>query len=97
MGESHVLTGITVDEFTNVGEAPQQMSTGVGKINEMTLQIASATEEQSAVAEEVSANVSNIRDFTQRLAVDGQEMETVSLHLNKLAEHLEEKVGHFKV
>lgn len=66
MGESHLLTGITVDEFTKVGEALQEMSTGVGKINEMTLQIASATEEQSAVANEVSANVSNIRDFTQR-------------------------------
>ncbi|CAJ0557580.1 unnamed protein product, partial [Mesorhabditis spiculigera] len=97
MGESHLLTGITVEEFTKVGAALLQMSAGVGKINEMTLQIASATEEQSAVADEVSANVSNIRDFTQRLAINGQEMETVSLHLSALAENLEEKVGHFKV
>ncbi|MCY1439004.1 Methyl-accepting chemotaxis protein McpU [compost metagenome] len=63
----------------------------------MTLQIATATEEQSNVADEVSANVSNIRDFTQSLAVNGQEMETISMHLDQLAKSLEEKVDHFKV
>lgn len=97
MSESHSLTGTTVEEFAKVGDALQQMSMGVGRINDMTLQIATATEEQSNVADEVSANVSNIRDFTQRLAVNGQELETVSMHLDQLAKTLEEKVGQFKV
>nr|WP_158002039.1 methyl-accepting chemotaxis protein [Pseudomonas fluorescens] len=97
MSESHLLTGTTVEEFAKVGEALQQMSIGVGKINDLTLQIATATEEQSNVADEVSANVSNIRDFTQSLALNGQELETVSIHLDQLAKSLEEKVGHFKV
>jgi methyl-accepting chemotaxis protein len=97
MSESHSLTGTTVEEFAKVGDALRQMSIGVGRINDMTLQIATATEEQSNVADEVSANVSNIRDFTQRLAVNGQALETVSLHLDQLSKALEEKVDHFKV
>jgi methyl-accepting chemotaxis protein len=97
MSDSHILTCTTVEEFAKVGDALQQMSVGVGKINDMTLQIATATEEQSNVADEVSANVSNIRDFTQSLAVNGQELETISMHLDQLAKSLEEKVGHFKV
>ena len=97
MSDSHLLTCTTVEEFAKVGDALQQMSVGVGKMNDMTLQIATATEEQSNVADEVSANVSNIRDFTQSLAVNGQELETISMHLDQLAKSLEEKVGHFKV
>ena len=97
MSASHALTHTTVQEFANVGHALQQMSAGVEKIHDLTLQIATATEEQSNVADEVSANVSNIRDFTQALAGNAETLETVSVHLDRLAKNLEEKVGHFKI
>ncbi|WP_373366771.1 MULTISPECIES: methyl-accepting chemotaxis protein [Pseudomonas] len=97
MNESYGLTSATVDEFAQVGQALQQMSLGVNRISNMTLQIATATEEQSNVADEVSGNVSNIRDFTLTLTKKGKELEVVSLHLDRLAKALAEKAGHFKV
>lgn len=97
MSVSHALTSTTVEEFAKVGHALGQMSVGVEKISDLTLQIATATEEQSNVADEVSTNVSNIRDFARTLAENAEILETVSVHLDQLAKTLEQKVGHFKI
>lgn len=97
MSVSHALTSTTVEEFAKVGHALGQMSVGVEKISDLTLQIATATEEQSNVADEVSTNVSNIRDFTRTLAQNAEILETVSVRLDQLAKILEQKVGHFKI
>jgi methyl-accepting chemotaxis protein len=48
--------------------ALRQIGEAVTVISDMNLQIASAAEEQSAVAEEINSNVATIRDVTESLS-----------------------------
>lgn len=66
-------------------------------ITDMNIQIASAAEEQSAVAEEVSRNVSAIREVTEALNNQASESAEVSQQLNSLADQQLRMVEQFKV
>jgi methyl-accepting chemotaxis protein len=63
----------------------------------MNLQIASAAEEQSAVAEEVNRNVAASSTVTEHLAEQATESAKVSGKLNALASHQMRLVEQFKV
>lgn len=62
-----------------------KISGAVTVISDMNLQIASAAEEQSAVAEEVNRNVSAIRSVTETLTEQSFETAKISSQLNALA------------
>ncbi len=66
-------------------EALGKISEAVTVINDMNLQIASAAEEQSAVAEEVNRNVSTIRGVTETLTEQAGESAQISSQLNERA------------
>ncbi len=63
----------------------------------MTLQIASAAEEQSVVAEEINRNVQGIREVTESLTGQADESARVSQSLNTLANHQQTLMDQFKV
>lgn len=69
----------TVVSFNDITQA-------VSKIQDMTHQIATAAEEQSAVAEDINCNISNIRLVTQELNEKASSSATLSEHLNALAD-----------
>ncbi len=48
------------------------MTNSIVEINDLSTQIATASEEQSSVTEEVSRNMSNIRDMVHELTQNGQ-------------------------
>lgn len=77
-GESVEIVEVTVQRFREINH-------GVEVISDMTLQIASAAEEQSAVSEEVSRNISAIRDVAQMLTVKAEDSANISQSLNHLA------------
>lgn len=73
---------------THVGDASKafdRINESVGVINDMNFQIASAVEEQSRVAGEVSQNVITIRDVTESLSTQARESQEVSRAINSLA------------
>ncbi|WP_085300074.1 methyl-accepting chemotaxis protein [Cognaticolwellia mytili] len=65
MDSSKVTTETTVDKANLANEANSQIRDNVSQIIDMNLQIASAAEEQSVVAEEMSKNTSNINDLSE--------------------------------
>ncbi|AXM98347.1 methyl-accepting chemotaxis protein [Pseudomonas plecoglossicida] len=77
--------------------ALQRIGEAVTVISDMNLQIASAAEEQSAVAEEVNRNVAGIRDVTESLAGQADESARISLALNRLANEQQALMEQFRV
>ena len=63
----------------------------------MNASIASAAEEQSAVAEEIDRNVVNINDIAQQVSDGAGQTNTASQELAQLAEKLQRQVGSFKI
>ena len=67
MGSSKQTTLITVEKSQQANATNELISESIRQITDMNLQIASAAEEQSQVAEEMNRNTSNIRDLSQQV------------------------------
>ncbi len=74
-----------------------QAASEVGSINEMAAQIATACEEQSCVTEEITRNITEIRDLSDRSADASVENAQASKHLSEIAGKLSRLVGRFRV
>ncbi len=84
IGNSHKLVQSSVEGIEKTGTALEEISHAIHSITDMSIQIASASEEQSAVAEEISKNVnqiSGLADGTTKNALQAQEL------VGALAEH----------
>ncbi|MBK5356223.1 methyl-accepting chemotaxis protein [Pseudomonas sp. TH41] len=88
---------------SNAGQIQQavqalgKISDAVTVISDMNLQIASAAEQQSAVAEEVNRNVSAIRSVTETLTGQATESAQISSKLNSLTTHQMKLMDQFRV
>jgi methyl-accepting chemotaxis protein len=78
-------------------QALGKISDAVTVISDMNLQIASAAEQQSAVAEEVNRNVSAIRTVTETLTGQATESAQISSQLNSLTTHQMKLMDQFRV
>ncbi|MCT9822700.1 methyl-accepting chemotaxis protein [Pseudomonas veronii] len=78
-------------------QALGKISDAVTVISDMNLQIASAAEQQSAVAEEVNRNVSAIRTVTETLTGQATESAAISSQLNALATQQMKLMDQFRV
>lgn len=97
MRSSHGQAQGGLEHVAQAVSALQKISDSITVISDMNLQIASAAEEQSAVAEEVTRNVASIRDVTESLSERASESANVSNSLNQLANHQQKLMGHFRV
>lgn len=84
----------TVSEAAQVSATLNNISERVSIVNDMNIQIATATEEQSAVTEEINRNVTNIHDAARDLnqaadesAEAGKELEEVAVDMNSVVTH----------
>ncbi|WP_299020163.1 methyl-accepting chemotaxis protein [uncultured Photobacterium sp.] len=68
MGLSKETAANTVIKAQEADEALQRISGAIQQINDMNLQIASAAEEQSLVAEEINTNTTNIKELSVQVA-----------------------------
>jgi len=97
MHSSHKQAQGSVELVGQAVTALRRIGDSVTVINDMNLQIASAAEEQSAVAEEVNRNVASIRDVTEALSGQADESAKISQNLNRLANHQQGLMDQFRV
>ncbi|VVO18695.1 Methyl-accepting chemotaxis protein McpU [Pseudomonas fluorescens] len=97
MSNSHRQAQGSVEQVSQAVIALRQIGDAVTVITDMNLQIASAAEEQSAVAEEINNNVATIRDVTESLSGQANESARVSQALNSLANQQQSLMDQFRV
>ncbi len=86
----------TMTQAARAGESLGAIKMAVSLINDMNTQIASATEEQMAVSQEISRNVVNISDVAKSSAYSVQEVDKTSRELNDAAGRLASLVNEFR-
>ncbi|MGM0552960.1 MAG: methyl-accepting chemotaxis protein [Pseudomonadota bacterium] len=86
-----------VDEVHGVRDRLQQLSESIRTIDEMTTQIASASEEQSTVSEEINRNVQNISTVADESLSASSQVATASEQLSRLASELRQRVERFRL
>ena len=96
MQSSKQLAQQTVEQTLQAENALTKIRQEVGSINEMNAQIATASEEQSAVAEEVNQSVTRIHDSTVASSAASNQVASSSQDLTMLAEELNRKVNYFR-
>ena len=79
------------------GKSLIQIISGSEEVVDMATQVAAASEEQSAAAEQISKNLEGIRNVTQEGAAGIQQIAHASEDLNRLTLQLQELVSKFKI
>lgn len=87
----------TRDQANQAGASLDTIASLIGTINSMNAQIASAAEEQTAVAEEINRSVHNIAGAVDGAARDAVQGAQTARDLNQLAGDLQRLVGQFRV
>jgi methyl-accepting chemotaxis protein len=87
----------TVSETGQVVGALDVIKNSIEQISQMNIQIAAATEEQSAVIAELNMNITRINDMSVENREYNQDINQSSSQIEQGSEKLAELVAHFKV
>jgi len=96
MERSRERARVTVEKTAEAQTALVKIREEVASINDMNAQIASAAEEQSAVAEEVNRNIARIHDGTLETSAGSDQVAASSRDLAVLAGQLSARVSIFQ-
>jgi methyl-accepting chemotaxis protein len=97
MQQSNVRARSTLELAKAAGLALEEIASAFTLINERNLVIASASEEQAAVAREVDRNLMNIRDLAMQTSAGANQTSAASQELSRLAVDLNSMVAKFSV
>lgn len=88
---------LCIDQASDANSALEAITNAIGTINDMSMQIASASEQQSTVAEDINKNVLNVKQIAEENAVASNQTRSSSAEIARLAESLNQLVAQFKV
>lgn len=97
MQQSQAMVTETVSTARDAGASISEISCAVSSISHMNIQIATATEEQEAVSEELNRNVVNISNASEEVALGAKQMSLACHDLNHLATQLQDVVRKFRI
>jgi methyl-accepting chemotaxis protein len=97
MQQSNNRARSTLDIAKSAGTALEEIASAFTLINERNLVIASASEQQAAVAREVDRNLMNIRDLAHQTSTGANQTSAASQELSRLAVDLNTMVARFSV
>jgi methyl-accepting chemotaxis protein len=87
----------TIDTTTKVEESLAKIRTNIDTINDMNHHIASASDEQSSVATQVSRNISAIHLLSERVSENAQIIANNGTQLERESSQLKQEMGSFRV
>jgi len=97
MHAGQAATGTGVQASQRTGHSLKAITQQVEAISDMNAQVATATEEQSSVTEEITHNVQGIADLAQATANEVQSCREDCRALSRLADDLSRQMGSFKL
>jgi len=97
MQSSNSMARVTLEVAEKAGQALEEITNVIGTINERTLLIATASEEQAHVAKEVDRNLINIRDLSEHSASGASQTMTACQELTRLAVELNDRIVRFRI
>lgn len=87
----------TIETATKVEESLGRIRTNIDTINEMNHQIATASDEQSSVANEVSKNITAIHTLSEQVSENAKIISENSTQLEDESVELKREMGSFKI
>jgi len=97
MEEAGKLTDEGKELADKSGTSLNEIVTMSQRVMDMIQQMATATEEQSAAAEQISKNIEHVSSITKETATGAEQSAAAAEQLNRQAEGLKEMVGQFKI
>jgi aerotaxis receptor len=95
MARGRDQAGTAVSQADETGLALDSISEAVGTIHQMNIQIATAAEQQNAVAEEMNKNVVSINDLSEHSTQASRQVANEGSELANMAKRLRELVTQF--
>lgn len=93
--QKYVLAGRELVDKTN--HSLTEIYRAIETVQEMMRQLATASEQQSAAAEQISKSIENVNRITKESAAGTEQAASASEELNRQAEELRKLVGGFKL
>lgn len=97
IGESKQFADDAVESFSQTNDILNAMQSSSTKVNDMAMQTAQATEEQTTVSDEISHNLSSLNDQTLEGGALARTTQDVSNKMEQLTDELNRLVNRFKV
>ncbi len=97
MNQGKVEADNCVAHASKASSALAAITHAIGVINDMNMQIASAAEQQSSVAEDINKSVVNVKRIAEENAVASNQTSSSSAEIARLAENLGQLVAQFRV
>ena len=97
MDEGIETARTSVESADKAGESLNNITAAIGTITDLSIQVATATEEQSSVVEELNSHILNIKDMSDNKAIESKNVNGQCLCLNNSATELSKMVANFKI
>lgn len=97
MDSGHTQANLSVEQAAKAGDFLESIAASVSRISDMNIQIASAAEEQSVVAEEINRNLIAITEVANQTLDGANQTAEASDLLKNLAANLDQRVSRYRV
>ena len=97
MKESTAVSNVSMEKAQDAMDSLNRIAEAITSISQMTSQIATASEEQTSVTEELNASIVRIADQGQDAAAAASENDVYSGHIEKIGRTLDANVSRFRV
>lgn len=97
MKASTAVSNVSMEKAQDAMDSLNRIADSITAISQMTSQIATASEEQTSVTEELNASITRIADQGQEAAAAASENDVYSGHIEQIGQALDGNVSRFRV